>query len=125
MHHLASGHLTGHQAAEHVLVWHTVPGYARILPESEAAVEGWITDQNTPAGSPKAQCIKTGLGRLGHEPVENETMRQEHPGTCRVAHSNLSLQLTAFFTSAAIFASSAAVNCFNAKATGHMAPSSR
>src|SRR5438477_5793975 len=34
-------------------------------------------------------------------------------------------QLTAFFTSAAILASSAAVNSFSAKAVGHMAPSSR
>src|SRR5437667_2168127 len=34
-------------------------------------------------------------------------------------------QLTAFFTSAPILASSAAVNCFNAKAVGHRAPSSR
>src|SRR5207237_2154450 len=34
-------------------------------------------------------------------------------------------QLTAFFTSATIFASSAAVNFFSAKATGHRAPSSR
>src|SRR5436189_643675 len=33
--------------------------------------------------------------------------------------------LTAFFTSAAILASSAAVNSFSAKATGHMLPSSR
>src|SRR5438034_1211890 len=34
-------------------------------------------------------------------------------------------QLTAFFTSAPILASSAAVTSFSAKATGHMAPSSR
>src|SRR5207247_8780143 len=34
-------------------------------------------------------------------------------------------QLTAFFTSAPILASSAAVNSFSAKATGHMVPSSR
>src|SRR5437773_8411933 len=34
-------------------------------------------------------------------------------------------QLTAFFTSAPILASSAAVNSFSAKATGHIAPSSR
>src|SRR5207247_8757128 len=34
-------------------------------------------------------------------------------------------QLTAFFTSAPIFASSAAVNSFIAKATGHRAPLSR
>src|SRR5439155_10805561 len=34
-------------------------------------------------------------------------------------------QLTAFFTSAAIRASSAAVNAFSAKAVGHMGPSSR
>jgi hypothetical protein len=34
-------------------------------------------------------------------------------------------QLTACFTSATIFASSAAVNSFSAKATGHAVPSSR
>ena len=34
-------------------------------------------------------------------------------------------QLTAFFTSAPILASSAAVNSFSAKAVGHRAPSSR
>jgi hypothetical protein len=33
--------------------------------------------------------------------------------------------LIAFFTSAPIFTSSVAVNSFSAKATGHMAPSSR
>src|SRR6516162_4562370 len=37
----------------------------------------------------------------------------------------LSPQLTAFFTSAAILASVAAVNSVRAKAVGHMAPSSR
>ena len=43
------------------------------------------------------------------------------PGTS----GELSPQLTAFFTSATIFASSVAVNSFSAKAVGHMAPSSR
>jgi hypothetical protein len=42
-----------------------------------------------------------------------------------VAIGLLSPQLTAFFTSAPILASSAAVNSFSAKAVGHMAPSSR
>src|SRR3989304_337947 len=37
----------------------------------------------------------------------------------------ISPQLTAFFTSALILASSVAVNSFNEKATGHMLPSSR
>src|SRR3990170_887923 len=37
----------------------------------------------------------------------------------------VSPHLTAFFTSAPIFASSAAVNSFSAKEVGHMAPSSR
>ena len=37
----------------------------------------------------------------------------------------LSPQLTAFFTSLPIFASSAAVNSFSAKEVGHMLPSSR
>ncbi len=41
------------------------------------------------------------------------------------ASGEASPQLTAFFTSALILASSAAVNFFNAKAVGHMAPSSR
>src|ERR671935_913999 len=42
-----------------------------------------------------------------------------------VAIGLLSPQLTAFFTSALILASSAAVNSFSAKAVGHMAPSSK
>jgi hypothetical protein len=42
-----------------------------------------------------------------------------------IAIALLRPQLTAFFTSAAILASSAAVNSFSAKAVGHMAPSSR
>src|SRR5690348_6092396 len=42
-----------------------------------------------------------------------------------VAIGLLSPQLDAFFTSAPIFASSAAVNSFSAKAVGHRAPSSR
>jgi hypothetical protein len=39
--------------------------------------------------------------------------------------SSQSISLTAFFTSAAILASSAAVNSFSAKEVGHMTPSSR
>src|SRR5881398_3442899 len=40
-------------------------------------------------------------------------------------HCRISPQLTAFFTSAPILASSAAVNSLSAKEVGHMAPSSR
>jgi hypothetical protein len=43
----------------------------------------------------------------------------------RARWSELSPQLTAFFTSATIRFSSAAVNSFSAKEVGHMAPSSR
>src|SRR6202521_31320 len=43
----------------------------------------------------------------------------------RLVGAKLSPQLTAFFTSAPILASSAAVNSVSAKATGHTAPSSR
>src|SRR6195256_6899532 len=46
-------------------------------------------------------------------------------GARSVAIGLLGPQLTAFFTSAPILASSAAVNSFSAKAVGHMAPSSR
>src|SRR5690348_14827559 len=43
----------------------------------------------------------------------------------KVLHYTARPQLTAFFMSATIFASSAEFNSFNAKATGHRAPSSR
>src|SRR5262249_32303764 len=46
-------------------------------------------------------------------------------GARSLAIGLLSPQLTAFFASAPILASSAAVNSFSAKAIGHMAPSSR
>jgi hypothetical protein len=46
-------------------------------------------------------------------------------GVSSVAVGVLRPQLTAFFTSAPILASSAAVNSFNAKAVGHRAPSSK
>ncbi len=45
------------------------------------------------------------------------------PTACRAF--DVRPQLTAFFTSAAILASAAAVNSFSAKAVGHMSPSSR
>src|SRR3989442_9659637 len=47
------------------------------------------------------------------------------PPLCAGPSGEISPQLTAFFTSAPILASSAAVNSCSAKATGHMAPSSR
>jgi hypothetical protein len=43
----------------------------------------------------------------------------------RLLRAALSPQLTAFFTSVLILASSAAVNSFSAKEVGHIAPSSR
>ena len=55
--------------------------------------------------------------RLGD--VETRMLEED---TRSVATGLLSPQLTAFFTSAPILASSAAVNSFSAKAVGHMAP---
>ena len=55
MRHLAGRHLTGHQEAEHVIGRHARADYARILPESNTAVEDWISHQNTPACPPRAQ----------------------------------------------------------------------
>src|SRR3989475_7611457 len=56
-------------------------------------------------------------------------MDREAPGSNRGPPTNfwsgLSPQLTAFFTSAPILASTSAVNSVKAKAVGHMAPSSR
>src|ERR1700704_3556783 len=48
-----------------------------------------------------------------------------HAGAVRFESEGPPPQLTAFFTSAPILASSAAVNPFSAKAVGHMAPASR
>ena len=78
MHHVAGGHLSRHQEAEHILVWNTVPGHARILPESEASVEGWIPDQNTPAGSPRAQRVKTGFDQRASDPLALPSRQDRH-----------------------------------------------
>src|SRR2546422_134272 len=59
------------------------------------------------------------LGRL----QETTCRIVDHLG--RAARRDLNCQLTAFITSAPILASSVAVNSFSAKATGHIAPSSR
>src|SRR4051794_29731668 len=54
--------------------------------------------------------------------MTRDTASPPNPG--RTA-CEISPQLTAFFTSATILASSVAVNSLSAKATGHRAPSSR
>src|SRR6059058_986635 len=51
--------------------------------------------------------------------------RPDHTIGLKTRPAEISPQLTAFFTSATILASSVAVNSFSAKAVGHMAPSSR
>src|SRR2546422_10516280 len=57
--------------------------------------------------------------------VRRAPVRGFDAGARSVAIGLLGPQLTAFFTSAPILASSAAVNSFSAKAVGHRAPSSR
>ena len=62
--------------------------------------------------------------RLGE--VETGVLETEAPAVAvRFESEGRPPQLTAFFTSAPIRASSAAVNSISAKAVGHMAPSSR
>jgi len=39
-----------------------VQGYARVLPETEATVEGRGLDEETPAGAASAQRVETRLG---------------------------------------------------------------
>jgi len=51
-----------------------------------------------------------------------DTTEEDVEGSLTLA---ISPQLTAFFTSALIFASSVAVNSFSPKATGYRVPSSR
>jgi hypothetical protein len=67
---------------------------------------------------------------IRQQPIVNAfTIREDsadHAGRrAGVGIAVASTQLTAFFTSAPILSSSAAVNPFSAKATGHKAPSSR
>src|SRR6266540_2884685 len=74
---------------------------------------------------------------LTHLPETSSVIDHRHAGTSTTGNTSyeaspragssglLSPQLTAFFTSAPILASSAAVNSVRAKAVGHMAPSSR
>src|ERR1700730_2876016 len=60
-----------------------------------------------------------------HHPPGRGDGRHLDSQRVRLVGGKLSPQLTAFLTSAPILASSAAVNSVSAKATGHMAPSSR
>src|SRR5918998_66731 len=65
---------------------------------------------------------------MGRARQDRSRLHADPPATCRsgLDHSGeLGPQLTAFFTSAAILASSAAVNSVSAKEVGHMVPSSR
>ena len=78
MRHFAGGHLAGHQETEHVLGRHTVPGHARRLPESETAVEGWISDQDTPAGSPGTQRVETGFDERASDPLALASWPDRH-----------------------------------------------
>ena len=72
-----------------------------------------------------------GMRREGIEPTASRSEpfssapRSAPAGAQRGPGVELSPQLTAFFTSAPILASSAAVNSIRAKEVGHMAPSSR
>src|SRR5207247_4459324 len=60
-----------------------------------------------------------------NEPSQPARQRTAHAYRASGPSGKISPQLTAFFTSAPILASSAAVSSFSAKEVGHMAPSSR
>src|SRR5262245_11409874 len=62
---------------------------------------------------------------MKHAPRPSHDADCSHDACLKGASGQLGPQLTAFFTSALIVASSAAVNSFSAKDVGHMAPSSR
>jgi hypothetical protein len=81
---------------------------------------------------PLSRNLTTGLLLYGREgttnpipPIDPQISVFRGPkASMRRCHCEITLQLTAFFTSAPILASSAAVNCVRAKAVGHMVPSS-
>lgn len=58
-------------------------------------------------------------------PAPSRLMNMLHAANGGILSRAIKPQLTAFFTSATIFASSAAVSSFSAKVTGHITPSSR
>src|SRR3972149_1031627 len=75
--------------------------------------------------SPSCRCARHRCHGFDVHVVELEA-RPDRSGPPRAGPSGeLGPQLTAFFTSAPILASSAAVNSVRAKEVGHMAPSSR
>lgn len=69
-------------------------------------------------GSWNAAGSRTGIQAVRWSDIEARTGNSLR-GPCGRCHP-----FTALFTSAAIFASSAALNCFSANEVGHMAPSS-
>jgi hypothetical protein len=69
--------------------------------------------------------VRTGGRSLNRTHRKERATRETLRCLLSWASGELSPQLTAFFTSAPILVSSAAVNSFSAKAVGHMAPSSR
>src|SRR5579884_4187713 len=71
------------------------------------------------------QLLRRQTGTLPCEGIALGIEKGIQHGTLVAAERHFSSQLTAFFTSASIRASSAAVNSFRAKSVGHMAPSSR
>src|SRR2546427_787596 len=79
----------------------------------------------------RLRCPDREVGLRGDRPPRSAMPPGRSPGPPRKpcprkgGGHGLSPQLTAFFTSAPILASSAAVNSFSAKEVGHMAPSSR
>src|SRR5512132_3293528 len=82
----------------------------------------------TASQTPWDRVEQSGVGRrvAPTRAADHALVDRHHPvPTPSRGSVRLSPQRTAFFTSAAIFASSAAVNSVSAKATGHMAPSSR
>jgi maleate isomerase len=103
-------------------------------PAEPVSFARWTTSQTLDVHQTSTKC-GTAAGRLGHRQTERlppeDRLRGDVSGpqrelVCIRTPSSMSWgQLTALFTSAPIFASSAAVNSFSAKAVGHMAPASR
>src|SRR5258708_10200791 len=103
-------------------------GWSHRRPHARPRVVGRI--QRLP-GSERRRVPQTSVlclpGRHGPAWTGTPHTRSQAPTVALACHARRSVspQLTAFFASAPILASPAAVNSFSAKAAGHMAPSSR
>ena len=67
--HLADGRVPSQQETQHVLIWDAIPHDARTLLESEATVEGGVSDEHASANSTGTQRSNACLDQCTPDPL--------------------------------------------------------